>query len=138
MKKRYMIAGAYGLAGAALAAKLWSRPRDADWSEHSARLPHAERSRFAEVDGVRVHYQDAGDEAAPAVVLIHGFCASALVWSDVLVPIAEMGFRVVAPDLAGFGFSGKPKRGEYTIDWQAHMVARLMDVLRIDRAALVG
>ncbi|MGI8565930.1 MAG: alpha/beta fold hydrolase [Pyrinomonadaceae bacterium] len=138
MKKRYLIAGAYGLAGAALAAKLISRPRDVEWEEHAAKLHHADCSRFVEVDGVRVHYQEAGDSAAPPILLIHGFCASTFVWGDVLLPIARMGYRVVAPDLIGFGFSGKPRRGEYTIDSQARMIVRLMDELRIDQAALVG
>jgi pimeloyl-ACP methyl ester carboxylesterase len=138
MKKRYLIAGAYGLAGAALAAKLISRPRDVEWTEHAAKLHHADCSRFVEVDRVRVHYQEAGDSDAPPILLIHGFCASTFVWGDVLLPIARMGYRVVAPDLIGFGFSEKPRRGEYTIDSQARMIVRLMDELRIDRAALVG
>ncbi|MDQ3651955.1 MAG: alpha/beta hydrolase [Acidobacteriota bacterium] len=138
MKKRYLIAGAYGLVGAALAAKLLSRPRDVRWEEHAGRLPHAERSRFIEVEGVRVHYQEAGASDAPPVVLIHGFCASAFVWGDVLLNIAAMGFRLIAPDLIGFGFSEKPRDGEYTIDAQARMIVRLMDALRIKRAALVG
>ena len=86
MKKRYMLAaGAYGLAGAALAAKLLRRPRDVSWEEHAASVPHAGASRFVELDGVRVHYQEAGAEGAPPVVLIHGFCASTFVWSDVFL-----------------------------------------------------
>ncbi|MBA2339257.1 MAG: hypothetical protein H0V88_02595, partial [Pyrinomonadaceae bacterium] len=49
MKKRYLIAGAYGLAGATLAAKLSSRPRDVSWEERCAEAHHAEQSRFVEV-----------------------------------------------------------------------------------------
>jgi pimeloyl-ACP methyl ester carboxylesterase len=138
MKKRYWIAGAYGLATAALAAKLLSRPRDVEWEEHRAELPHAEHSRFVDVEGVRVHYQEAGEWDAPPVILIHGFCASTFVWSDVFLPVAEAGFRVIAPDLAGFGFSEKPRQGEYTIDAQARLIVRLMDKLGIERATLVG
>jgi pimeloyl-ACP methyl ester carboxylesterase len=138
MKKRYLIAGAYGLAGAALAAKLLSRPRDIEWEEHKAELPHAERSRFVEIDGARVHYQEAGEIDAPPVILIHGFCASTFVWSDVFLPIAEAGFRVIVPDLIGFGFSEKPRQSEYTIDAQARLIVRLMDSLGIERATIVG
>lgn len=138
MKKRYLVVGAYGLAGAALAVKLLSRPRDVEWAEHAARLPHAARSKFVEVDGVRVHYQEAGELGAPPVFLIHGFCASTFVWSDVFLPIAGMGYRVIVPDLIGFGFSEKPRRGSYTIDAQARMIVGLMDELEIKRAALVG
>ncbi len=138
MKKRYLIAGAYGFAGAALAAKLLSRERDLKWEEHAGQLHHAEKSRFANVDGVRVHYQEAGDQDAPPIVLIHGFCASNFVWSDVLVPLAGKGFRVIAPDLIGYGFSAKPRRAEYTISMQARMIVRLLDHLGIERAMLAG
>jgi pimeloyl-ACP methyl ester carboxylesterase len=138
MKKRYLIAGAGGLAGAVVAAKLLSRPRDLDWTEHVGELHHAERSRFAEIEGVRVHYQEAGAEDAPPIILIHGFTASTLVWSEVLLSIAGRGFHVVAPDLLGFGYSGKPKDGEYTIEAQARMIVGLMDKLGLERATLVG
>ncbi len=138
MKKRYWIGGAYALAGAALAAKLLSRPRDVEWAQHRERLHHADKSRFVEIDGARVHYQEAGNPAAPPMLLIHGFCASNFVWSDVLVPLAEAGFRVVAPDLLGFGFSAKPPDGAYTIEMQARMIVGLMDALEIERATLVG
>jgi pimeloyl-ACP methyl ester carboxylesterase len=138
MKKRYWIGGATAVVGGALALKLLTRPEDVEWGEHRERLHHAERSRFVEIEGVRVHYQEAGDVDAPAVVLIHGFCASNFVWNDALVPLAEAGFRVVAPDLVGFGFSGKPVGGEYTIEAQARILVGLLDALGIGRAALVG
>ncbi|HEX8162942.1 MAG TPA: alpha/beta fold hydrolase [Pyrinomonadaceae bacterium] len=138
MKKRYWIAGTLGLVGGALAARLVARPRDVTWEEERARLGHAERSRFAEVGGVRVHYLEAGEGGAPAVVLVHGFAASNFVWHDTLVPLAAAGFRVVAPDLVGFGFSGKPREGEYTIEAQARAVVGLMDALGIGSAAVVG
>ncbi|HKS29097.1 MAG TPA: alpha/beta hydrolase, partial [Pyrinomonadaceae bacterium] len=138
MKKRYLIAGAGGLMGAALTVKLLTRPHDVEWEQHARELHHAAHSRFAEVDGLRLHYQEAGPIDAPAVILIHGFTASTLVWSEVLLPLAASGFRVIAPDLAGFGFSAKPRDGEYTIEWQARLMAGLMEHLGIERATLVG
>ncbi len=138
MKKRYWITGAVGLAGAALAVKLSRRQRDVEWDDHSHELHHAERSRFALIDGVRVHYQEAGDLSQPPILLIHGFTASNFVWNDCLLPIAAAGFRVIAPDLVGFGFSGKPKQGEYTIDAQGRMIVELMNHLRIESAILIG
>lgn len=75
---------------------------------------------------------------APPVILIHGFTASTFVWKDVLVPVADAGFRVIAPDLVGYGYTEKPRRGEYTIDAQARMILGLMDSLGIERATLVG
>lgn len=138
MKKRYWIAGGVGLASAAVALKIWRRPADVEWERHASVLHHAERSRFIEIEGVRVHYQEAGMRNAPPLLLIHGFTASNFVWKDVLVPIAEQGFRVIAPDLVGFGFSEKPKDGEYTIEAQARMITGLMDALGMERAILVG
>ncbi|MCA1849522.1 MAG: alpha/beta hydrolase [Acidobacteria bacterium] len=138
MKKRYWIAGALGLAGGAVAVRLFVRPREVDWAEHAPRLHHAEHSRFAEIDGARVHYQEAGEPGEPPVLLIHGFTASNFVWSEVLLPVASAGFRVIAPDLVGSGFSGKPKNGEYTIDAQARMIVGLMNHLGMESATLVG
>ena len=139
MKKRYWIAGGLGAAAAAVVAvKMLRRPQDVVWDEHAAALHHADRSRFADVGGVRVHYQEAGATHAPPVLLLHGFTASNFVWKETLLALAQKGFRVVAPDLVGFGFSGKPREGEYTIDAQAQMVLGLMDALGVERASLVG
>ncbi len=139
MKKRYLIAaGAGGFAGAAVAAKLMLRPREIEWREHAGEIAHAESSWFAQVDGARVHYQEAGPENGPPLLLIHGFVASTLVWSEVFLPLAHAGFRVIVPDLLGHGFSDKPKDGEYTIEGQARMIVRLMDTLGIEKATLAG
>ena len=138
MKTRYWIAGATGLAGAAVAVKMLTRPKDVEWAEHAMSLHHAERSRFADVEGLRLHYQEAGERDAPVIILIHGFTASTIVWSEVLMPIADAGFRVIAVDLPGFGFSAKPPDGDYTIEWHARLIMGLMDELGIQEAALVG
>lgn len=138
VKKRYWLAGAIGLVGAALAARLAARPRDVAWEDVRERLAHADRSRFVEVGGARLHYVEAGDERAPAVVLVHGLASSNFVWSGVIEPLATEGFRVVAPDLVGFGFSEKPRDGEYTIEGQALSLVGLMDALGIESATLVG
>lgn len=135
MKKRYWIAGAATLA---IAGKLLLRPRDADWNKNRKILFHPDHSCFVDVDGVRVHYQDAGDAHAPALVLIHGFASSTLVWSKVFLRLASQGFRVIAVDMLGFGYSAKPKNGEYTIAGQAKLLTRLLDQLAIPRAVFIG
>ena len=135
MKKRYLIAGAATLA---VAGKLLLRPRDADWHKCRDVVFHSECSRFIDVDGVRVHYQEAGDEQAPALVLIHGFASSTLVWSKVFLKLAEAGYRVIAVDLLGYGYSAKPRNGEYTIAGQAKLLTRLLDCLDIPRAIFIG
>lgn len=135
MKKRYWIAGAATLA---VAGKLLLRPRDADWNKCRDVVFHAEHSCFIEVDGIRVHYQEVGDPEAPALVLIHGFASSTLVWSKVFLRFAAAGYRVIAFDMLGYGYSAKPKNGEYTIAGQAKLLAGLLDALKIPRAIFVG
>jgi len=135
MKKRYWIAGAATLA---IAGKLLTRPRDADWHKNRDVVFHSEHSRFADLDGVRVHYQEAGDANAPTLVLIHGFASSTLVWSKVFLALAQEGYRVIAVDMLGYGYSAKPRNGEYTIAGQAKLLMRLLDYLGIPRAVFVG
>ena len=135
MKKRYWIAGAATLA---IAGKLLARPRDADWQKNREVVFHSDHSRFIDVDGIRVHYQEAGDVNAPALVLIHGFASSTLVWSKVFLHLARSGYRVIAVDLLGYGYSAKPRNGEYTISGQAKLLIRLLDYLGIPRAIFVG
>lgn len=139
MKKRYWIGGISAMAAAtAVAAKLLLRPRDVDWENERAHIFHSDRSCFVQVDGVRVHYQEAGEADAPVMLLIHGFASSNLVWSKVLLELADAGFRVIAPDLMGFGYSEKPKEFDYTIVRQSEMIISLMRHLEIDRAVVVG
>lgn len=135
MKKRYWIAGAATLA---IAGKLLARPRDADWQKNRDVIFHSGHSRFLDVDGVRVHYQEAGNDDAPALVLIHGFASSTLVWSKVFLRLAEEGYRVIAVDMLGYGYSAKPRNGEYTIAGQAKLLTRLLDSLGIPQAIFVG
>lgn len=135
MKKRYWIAGA---ATVAIAGKLLFRPRDADWHKCRDVVFHSEHSCFIDIDGVRMHYQEAGEPDAPAMVLIHGFASSTLVWSKVFLALANAGYRVIAPDLLGYGYSAKPRNGEYTIEGQAKLLMGLLDALGIPRAIIVG
>ena len=139
MKKRYWIAGtATAAATLAVVAKLLTRPRDADWLRYRHVVFHSDCSRFVELDGIRVHYQEAGQQGDPVLVLIHGFASSTLVWSKVFLSLAQAGFHVIAVDLLGYGYSGKPRNGEYTIAGQASVLMRLLERLGIKRATLVG
>lgn len=139
MKKRYWITGISITAlAASVAAKLLLRPRDVEWEKNRDAVFHADYSRFTEVDGARVHYQEAGNPKHPPMILIHGFASSNLVWSKVFLEFAAAGFRVIAPDLLGYGYSAKPRELEYTIARQAEMIVGLLRELKIDRAVFVG
>jgi pimeloyl-ACP methyl ester carboxylesterase len=138
MKKRYLLAGVSGVIAGAVAAKLLTRPRDVSWPDSIDLIYHPEYSWFTTIGGVRIHYQEAGDDEAPPVILIHGFISSNLVWNEVLLPLAKEGLRVIAPDLPGYGYSDKPADGRYTIGFQANAVLGLMDRLGIKQATIVG
>jgi pimeloyl-ACP methyl ester carboxylesterase len=138
MKKRYLLAGVSGIVAGAVATELLTRPRDVSWPESLDLIYHPEYSWFTNIAGMRIHYQEAGDENAPALILIHGFISSTLIWNDVFLPLADAGFRVIAIDLPGYGYSDKPADGRYTINSQAHAVFRLMDRLGIEKATIIG
>lgn len=138
MKKRNLALGIGGAIGAAVAVKMLTRANTVEWEKVSNQVLHSENSNFAEVDGMTIHFQEFGDAANPTVLLIHGYTASTFVWHSVAPALAERGFHVVAPDLVGFGFSEKPAWFDYSILSQARVIVRLMNVLGIGRATVVG
>jgi haloalkane dehalogenase len=72
--------------------------------------------RFVEVEGLRIAYIDEGPRDAPVVLLMHGEPTWSFLYRHVIAALAPR-FRVVAPDLVGFGRSDKPaERGAYTYE----------------------
>jgi pimeloyl-ACP methyl ester carboxylesterase len=139
MKKRYLVAGAVsGAIGAAIAYKMLSRDNEVVWEDVFEDVIHSEYSHFTKIDGARIHFQEFGDSRNPTLLLIHGFTASTYSWHKVTLALAERGFHVIAVDLLGFGFSGKPKWFDYTITSQARMITRFLNRLGIGKATLVG
>lgn len=112
----------------------FARPADLSFEEVRGAVPNSAYSHFVDIDGVRIHYQDKG--TGTPVVLVHGFSSSTYSWKDVFEPLAK-NYRVIAVDLKGFGFSGKPD-GDYTRRAQAILVMHLLDHLKIEKAWLVG
>jgi pimeloyl-ACP methyl ester carboxylesterase len=102
---------------------------------HPGPLPGEPKSAaFAEVNGVRVRYLDVGK--GPVVVLVHGFASSLETWSAV-VPVLAREHRVIALDLKGFGWSGRPE-GDYSPRAQAELIFALLDQRGVESAALVA
>jgi pimeloyl-ACP methyl ester carboxylesterase len=118
----------------AFAAFWYARPADVNFYEARAAVPHAAYSRFADIDGVRIHYQEKGK--GESLVLLHGYTASTYAWKDVFGPLSER-FRVIAVDMKGFGFSGKPA-GDYTRRAQSDLVVKLLEHLKISQAIFCG
>lgn len=127
-----------GAAAAAVAVKLLTRPDSVEFEAVADKVTHADHSHFVNVDGARVHYQEFGDASRPPMVLIHGYTASVYVWKTAAPLLAEAGFRVIAIDLLGFGYSEKPAWFDYSIQAQARVVSRFMNRLGIGRATIVG
>jgi pimeloyl-ACP methyl ester carboxylesterase len=137
MKKKYLAAGIGGAIGAVVAWKFLTRADTVHW-EQAADMHHAGHSSFVEVDGLRMHYQEFGEDNAPVMLLIHGYSASTFTWKVAAPIFADLGFRVIALDMVGFGYSSKPGWFDYTIQSQARVVERFMDRLGIGTALVVG
>jgi pimeloyl-ACP methyl ester carboxylesterase len=116
----------------------------------SAAIPAAQRypagtafrAQYRTVDGTRLRLIDStggggrGRGGTP-VVFIHGIGASLYAWRHQLNPLVAAGYRVVAFDNRGFGFSDKPAHGYRNADY-AHLLVSLLDSLGIASAVLVG
>ena len=122
------------LIGISFAVFWFSRPADISFEEHQAEIPHSKYSKFAEINGVKLHYQEKGE--GTSLVLIHGYTSLSYTWKDVFEPLSK-NFRVIAVDLKGFGFSEKPD-GDYSKREQAVLVKGLLDHLKIEKAWLAG
>src|SRR2546430_14476728 len=93
------------------------------------------RAQYRTIDGTRLRIIDSGN--GTPVVLIHGIGASLYAWRYALPPLVAAGYRVVAFDNRGFGFSDKPAHGYHTADY-TRLVVALLDSLGISSAVLVG
>jgi pimeloyl-ACP methyl ester carboxylesterase len=115
-----------------------TRPRP-DGARASAPAPDDPRwqQRFVDLNGVRLHYVEAGE--GPLVVLLHGFPEFWYAWRRQILELAAAGFRVFAPDLRGFNLSAKPRGvGAYGIRAVVDDVHALIQSAGVARASLVG
>ncbi|WP_406272839.1 alpha/beta fold hydrolase [Actinacidiphila glaucinigra] len=93
--------------------------------------------RYAEVQGHRLFYREAGPADAPVIVLLHGFPTSSFMFRE-LIPRLAGHYRVIAPDHLGFGLSDAPAADEfaYSFDALAGLTKGLLDGLGVTRYAL--
>jgi pimeloyl-ACP methyl ester carboxylesterase len=115
---------AASLAGGAVAAPQTAQARDVSF-------------HTVTVEGVRIFYREAGPADAPVVLLLHGFPTSSHMYRD-LIPLLADRYRVIAPDLPGFGFSDAPSRDRYryTFDNLAKTMAGFTQAMQLQKYAI--
>ena len=95
------------------------------------------RYRSQAVGNVDVFYREAGPADAPVILLLHGFPTSSHMFRD-LIPLLSDRYRVIAPDLPGYGQTKAPKRGDfdYTFDNLAEVIGGFVDAIGLTKYAL--
>jgi haloalkane dehalogenase len=107
-----------------------------DFAPHYLQIPGGDGT-----DSLRVHFLDEGPPSgAETILLMHGEPSWCYLYRKMVGPLTSAGFRVIAPDLVGFGRSDKPaRRSDYTyarhVEW---MRAALFDELGLSGLTLVG
>lgn len=125
---------AVGIGGSLLVARRLALPEDLDWD--TAARP----GRLIDIDGYRVHYVEEGAATSggrPTLVLIHGFGGHTFSYRHIIHDLAA-DYRCIAVDLKGYGYSERRADAGLSHTDQVAMLARLLDRLGVDRAALVG
>jgi pimeloyl-ACP methyl ester carboxylesterase len=97
-----------------------------------------EVGQVADAGGIKTNYLEAGEGAS--VVLIHGSGPGVSAYANwrLVIPALSEQFRVIAPDMVGFGYTERPSNVEYGVQTWADQVVALMDTLEIRSAHLVG
>jgi pimeloyl-ACP methyl ester carboxylesterase len=90
-----------------------------------------------EADGVEVFYRAAGDPSAPVLLLLHGFPTSSFMFRELIPRLADR-YRVIAPDLPGFGFTEVPEKRNYQYSFEAlaRTLEAFTDTLGLKRYAI--
>jgi pimeloyl-ACP methyl ester carboxylesterase len=95
--------------------------------------------QFAEVNGVRLAYYEAGPRRGVPILLCHGFPELAFSWRHQIAALAKAGRWVIAPDQRGYGLSSRPEAVEaYDIDHLTGDMTALLDHLGVEKAIFCG
>lgn len=95
--------------------------------------------KFVETNGIRMAVYEAGPATGRAIVLLHGFPELAYSWRHQISALANAGYRVIAPDLRGYGLTSVPAKVEdYDLDHLMGDVIGLLNALEIEEAIWFG
>ena len=99
---------------------------------------HMLRTCEVTVDGLRIRYLEEGEDSGAPVVMVHGASlgSSADVFDSNMRSLAQAGFRALAYDQPGFGFSDNPE--DYTLAYRTAFLLRFMSAVGAEQAALIG
>ena len=104
---------------------------DVPWGQDDPRYLEGD---FATVDGKKTFYIDRGD--GPAVVLLHGLPLSSWEWRQ-FIPVLSEHYRVITPDLYGFGYSDRPLDVDYSWPAYGEWLHQFLEAVDVDRATFV-
>lgn len=91
---------------------------------------------YVNVDqGVKIWYRSAGKLGAPTILLLHGFPTSSNMFRN-LIPLLASKFRVIAPDIPGFGFTEYPANYEFTFENLTNSIEQFVEALRISKFSI--
>ena len=92
---------------------------------------------YVDVDGMRMHYVDEGPQDGAVVLLLHGEPSWSYLYRHMIPPLRDAGFRVIAPDLIGFGKSDKPTRkSDYSYAVHVAWMTRFVEALNLSGITL--
>jgi pimeloyl-ACP methyl ester carboxylesterase len=89
--------------------------------------------------GLRVRVVESGARTGFPIVLVPGWGCGAWIFHETMLPLAACGFRAIAVELRGHGFSEKPlSREQYTLESMRDHLIEILDALEIDSAGIIG
>jgi len=94
-------------------------------------------SHFIEVDGINIHYIDEGTNQEEVILLMHGEPSWSFLYRHMIPILVKGGYRVLAPDLVGFGRSDKPtEQGDHTYKKHVEWMTKWLKLLNIGNITL--
>ena len=113
---------------------LWNTWQDYRNAQQEVQLPAGTAAHIP----VTIRYVDVGTDQTGTILLMHGIPTWGYLYHDVISPLVEAGYRVLAPDFLGHGWSDKRDRFDRSFQDQARMICGLLDVLNLSRVHVVG